>query len=330
MSRVGNVLRTLAKVPGYGAVVGKGMLASRRPGRVLVLTYHRVCAEPDPLMPDEPTHAAFDAEMAALARHFNVVSLAEVPEILESGAGPSRAVAITFDDGYRNNYEAAMPILRKHELPATFFVATGFLDGGCMWNDRIIEALRRCSLEQLDLEEVDLGRVSLNGIATRRSIMDQVLKRLKHLPSAERDDAVERIVSKCGVDYPRDLMMTKEQVAGLHRNGFAVGAHTITHPILTRISDAEAEREIAKGKQELEAIIDAEVELFAYPNGRLDDDYAERHVAQVRDANYRLAVSTNYGPIQPGSDLFQLPRVGVPRRSPLRFRLDLMEAYASG
>ncbi len=330
MSRVGGMLHTIARVPAYAAAVGKGMLASLQRGRVLVLTYHRVCAEPDALMLDEPTRAAFDGEMRALAQHFNVVPLAEVPEILASGAGPTRAIAITFDDGYRNNFEEAMPILQKYGLPATFFVATGFLEDGCMWNDRIIEALRRSRVGQLDLEEADLGRVLLNGADTRRGIIDRVLSRLKHLPLAERDEAVARIVKKCGVDYPRDLMMTREQVAGLHQNGFSVGAHTVNHPILTRVSDAEAEREITEGKRALEDIIDAEVDLFAYPNGRLEVDYAERHVALVRAANFRLAVSTNYGPAQRSSSLFELPRVGVQRRNPLRFRLDLMEAYAGG
>lgn len=330
MSRVGDALHIIAKIPAYAAVLGRGMLASLQPGRLLVLTYHRVCAELDTLMPDEPTRTAFDAEMRVLAQHFNVVPLAQVPEILASGAGPSRAIAITFDDGYRNNFEVAMPILQKHGLPATFFVATGFLKDGCMWNDRIIEGLRRSRVKQLDLEEADLGRVSLNGAESRRAIMDTLLGRLKRLPPAERDDAVARIIKKCGVDYPRDLMMTPEQVARLHQNGFSIGAHTVHHPILTRVSDAEAEREIKEGKQMLEEIIDAEVDLFAYPNGRLGLDYAERHVAQVRAANFRLAVSTNYGPVQRSSSLFELPRVGVQRRNPLRFRLNLMEAYASG
>ena len=92
---------------------------------------------------------------------FNVLPLALAVERLRQGDLPARALAITFDDGYADNAEVAAPILERLGLPATFFVTTGFLQGGCMWNDRVIEALRNCAADELDLSELGLGTLDL-------------------------------------------------------------------------------------------------------------------------------------------------------------------------
>ena len=111
--------------------------------RLTVMIFHRVLKEPDPLLPSEPDEQQFEARMRAVRAWFNVLPLAEAIGRLQAGALPARPLAISFDDGYADNFEVALPVLRKLGLPATFFVATGFLDGGCMWNDTVIETVRR-------------------------------------------------------------------------------------------------------------------------------------------------------------------------------------------
>ncbi len=116
-----------------------------------ILVFHRVLPEPDPLFPDCRMRRGFARSVGWLHRWFNVLPLDEAIGRLAGGTLPERAAAITFDDGYADNFTVALPLLRERGSTATFFVATGFLDGGRMLNDTIIEAIRRCSRENLDL-----------------------------------------------------------------------------------------------------------------------------------------------------------------------------------
>ena len=113
-----------------------------RGGSLLILAYHRVLDETDPMRPDIPDREIFDSQMQALAEAFEVLPLGEAASLLEAGKLPPTAVAITFDDGYADNHRNALPILKRHGLAATFFSATDYLDGGCMFNDCVIEACR--------------------------------------------------------------------------------------------------------------------------------------------------------------------------------------------
>ena len=120
-------------------------------GRLTVLIFHRVRPEPDPLFPRELDAAAFRERLSWLRAWFNVLPLDDAVDALARGSLPVRAAAITFDDGYADNHDVALPILREMGVPATFFIATGFLDGGRMWNDTVIEAIRRTPKPMLDL-----------------------------------------------------------------------------------------------------------------------------------------------------------------------------------
>ncbi len=125
--------------------------------RLSVLVYHRVLSAPDPLRPGEPTVEEFEARMRWLASNYNVMPLIEAVRGVRANRLPKRALSITFDDGYADNHDLALPVLRKLGLPATFFVTTGYLDGGCMFNDVVIEAVRRARTE-LDLRDLGFGR----------------------------------------------------------------------------------------------------------------------------------------------------------------------------
>ncbi|MCS6944254.1 MAG: polysaccharide deacetylase family protein, partial [Sutterellaceae bacterium] len=216
--------------------------------RLSILIFHRVLAERDPLLADIPDAVAFENWMRWVRDWFNVIPLAEAAERLQRGALPARALAITFDDGYSDNVQVAAPILRRLGLPATFFVATGFLAGENMWNDRVIEAIRRSRAERLDLGDLGMGTVAIGTIAQKRAVIDRVLTAIKHAPPAERSAAVERIEELCDAPPAPSLMMNCEQVADLAAAGFDIGGHTVTHPILARLSPEEARAEIAGGK----------------------------------------------------------------------------------
>ena len=311
------VLRTL------GSVVSPA--GSR--GRLLILIYHRVLTEPDPMLPDEPDARRFDEEMELLARNFTVLPLAEAVARLQAGSLPARCACVTFDDGYANNAEVALPILTRHGVHATFFIATGYIDGGIMFNDKMLELVRQAPGPALDLSEGGLGKLPCGEIGERRETLGRLLKIIRYRSSAERELLVERLLARMPVNLPRNLMMTSSQVRGLHRSGMAVGAHTVVHPILTQISLDAARSEIAQSKAQLETIIRSPVQLFAYPNGRPGLDYGAQHVAAVRELGFQAAVSTAAGPATKSSDPYQLPRLRPWDRTLAAFGLRLVRSY---
>jgi peptidoglycan/xylan/chitin deacetylase (PgdA/CDA1 family) len=286
--------------------------------RLLILIFHRVHPVSDPLFPGEPDARRFDALLGMIRPSFRVLPLRDAVIALRNASLPSRALAITFDDGYADNAEVAMPLLRRHGLPATFFVSTGFLDGaGCMWNDALIESVRATAVRELDLENWGLGRHSLSSVSDRQRSIDVLLGYAKYLASSERQAFVNAIQARVMVrgDFPA-LMMTSTQVRALHDAGMGIGGHTINHPILTRLDRDECTLEIQGGRERLQEIIDAPVDVFAYPNGKPGRDYDQSHVALVEDLGFVAAVSTAAGSAGPEDDLYQLPRYTPWARTP--------------
>lgn len=300
--------------------------------RLSVLILHRVLARPDPLFPGEIHAQQFDQICAWLAAWFQVLPLDEALRRLPTGQLPRRALAITFDDGYADNHDVALPILKRHGLSATFYVATGFLNGGRMWNDSVIEALRLSPQAQLDLQGtplaplgvLELGEAGMDPARRRRAI-DRVIAAIKYRPLAERQDCVQALAERAGAALPLDLMMSSAQVRGLREQGMLVGAHTVSHPILATLTAAQARAEIGGSKDWLEGLLGESVRQFAYPNGKPGEDYLPESVDIVRGLGFDAAVSTVWGAARVSSDLYQIPRFTPWDRSRLRFGLRLAE-----
>lgn len=290
-----------------------------------ILIFHRVLDKPDALLPGEVDAARFDALMGLVARSFRVVTVGQALARLQAGQLLPRTLAITFDDGYADNAEIALPVLQRHGLSASFFIATGFLDGGRMFNDTIIESVRRSVRDTLDLHDFGLGRLPLATPQQRRSAIDAVIPKIKYMPLQAREGALQQLARACGDPaLPETLMMRSVQVQNLHRAGMEIGGHTVNHPILAQTPDAEARREIEQGRDVLSALIDAPVNVFAYPNGRPHEDYDARHVDMVREIGFRGAVSTARGVATPGADRCQLPRFAPWDRSVTKWSLRLL------
>lgn len=297
-------------------------------GRLSILIFHRVFAEPDALWATEPDARVFETQMRWVRDWFNVLPLHDALRRLRDGTLPARAMSVTFDDGYADNESVAAPILARLGLSATFFVSTGYLDGSCMWNDRIAEALRRFSAEVLDLRDLGLRRYDVGTPAQRRQALVQLILDAKHVDAARRHALVGDIVARTGAPEPRALMMSPAQVRHLRELGMDVGAHTVTHPILTRVSIDAARAEIADSRRHLEQVLQAPVTLFAYPNGHPHHDYAAEHVALVREAGFEAAVTTAPGVCSVDSDPFQLPRFAPWHRRRWRYGTQLLGNFA--
>jgi peptidoglycan/xylan/chitin deacetylase (PgdA/CDA1 family) len=289
-----------------------------------ILIYHRVVPEPDPLVPDHVSAGEFDWQLGLVQRWFTVLPLREAAARLRDRTLPVRAACVTFDDGYADNVTVALPILRRRGLPATFFLATGFIDGGTMWNDNVIETVRRAQGDTLDARSIGIEKLDISSIALRRQAIGRLLEALKYLPPEERQRQVEDLASKTAGVLPSDLMMTTGQVRELLASGMDIGAHTVSHPILAKLEPERAEREIRDSKARLEQISGGPITVFAYPNGRPGRDYRSEHVGMVKKLGFEAAVSTAWGVAHAASDPHQLPRFTPWDRTPAKFGLRLL------
>lgn len=311
------------------AIVKKvgGFLSGRGNAKLTVLLYHRVLPRPDPLRPTEPDVDSFAWRMRTLSRFFNVFPLGTATRMMREGRLPERAVSITFDDGYADNVSLALPILLQFGLSATFFVASGFLNGGRMWNDTVIESLRLTGGDGVDLTGLGLGVYGIDSPVDRCRAIAEIIRQIKYLSPTERVKVADGVMRKAGVRLPDDLMMRSTDLRSLVDAGMEIGGHTISHPILAEVDAQIARAEIFKGKEMLEGIIDRSITVFAYPNGTPNTDYRERDVRLVEESGFDAAVTTSWGVASNAVDRFQLPRFTPWDDTPERFVLRLFHNY---
>lgn len=287
--------------------------------KLLVFIFHRVLAQPDPLLPGEPDGPTFDWMVRYISRTFTVLPFGTAIEQLYSGNLPAAAACITFDDGYRDNHSVALPILKHHGVQATFFIATNYLGKGRMWNDDVIEAVRAAPDGEIDWREFDLGPQDLSSLASRQRCMGEVLGRLKYFPHAQRTTIARQLARQAGIPDESSLMMSHEEVRQLRAAGMEIGGHTRSHPILSGLSEAEALAEIAGGKADLETILSEPVTVFAYPNGNPERDLSSRDARLIKTAGYQAAATTAWGVATPATDAYMIPRFTPWDRSYHRF-----------
>lgn len=299
----------------------------QQPGAVWphVLFYHKVQHRPEGLWGERVLDAEeFERHVEFLARDYVPMRLSELVAGLRGQAPlPSRAVAITFDDGYRNNLEVAAPILHRYRVPATLFVATGLV-GTHQWMwayelehifsryplERIRECARHHTVAHLCSLELD-----------KRVAMLACVEYLKMAPLSELNDVVGRLREKLPVEQdPENQFLDWDEVRRLRDEyGFEIGAHTETHGILVRMRPDEVERELLICRDTLELELGTRPTLFAYPNGDTNPVVTEL-VGRYFDA----AFTTCPGPCTPLLSPLELPRIAAPERvSELAFRLTL-------
>jgi peptidoglycan/xylan/chitin deacetylase (PgdA/CDA1 family) len=234
--------------------------------------------------------------MAHLARTYRVLPLGVLAEGARRGVLPRNAVALTFDDGYRDNLTHAAPILARHGLPATVFLATGFVgSGSAPWVDRLAGALKHTREAALAAPWGETAR--LTSAADRLQVLDRALGYLKGLPDDDLRRTLDGLFGALGAPDAasfKDLMLSWDDVHALIGLGFSVGAHTVSHPILSRVSLERARREILGSRAMIETACGRPPLAFAYPNGGADD-YTEAVTCLVREAGFTCAVTTRFG-----------------------------------
>jgi len=288
---------------------------SRVPGSSFaILCYHRVGTEGIPYYCTlEPS--VFEMQMRYLREHFRVVSLGQLCEEIRNPSGSGQAVAVTFDDGYSDLYTHALPILRKYQIPATIYlIADCVRTGEVAWYDKIFLALQIASGPTLTLPLLP-GEFKLGSPEQRIATATQIVSILRRTPAALKNKICSALEAQFALPAEKlaGRMLSWTQIREMRAAGIDFGAHTLSHPVLSQLTDREVATELADSKRFLEEGLGEPVLDLAYPFGR-PEDYGARTPAIAAQCGYRSAVTTTRGLNAPGADLHTLRRVQLGER----------------
>jgi peptidoglycan/xylan/chitin deacetylase (PgdA/CDA1 family) len=283
-----------------------------------VLTYHRVAPITSQPRLDPRNISAVPAEfwrqMRYLKKSWEVVPLEAVVQAARGAERlPSRAVLVTFDDGYRDFLDHAWPVLEALGLPATMFVPTGFpgRPARSFWSDRLWRAFTQAPLQLFQLPEV--GPLQLTTPAEREASLRRFQRHLKSIPHREATALLHRVCFELGEEEePRADVLSWEQQRDLAARGLAICPHSRSHALLTRLSPEMAGAEIAGSLEDLRRELGEVQPVFCYPNGSHDDAVVDA----AASAGIRLAFTTQDGHNDSvTADPLRLRRTNITRRT---------------
>lgn len=296
---------------------------------VRVLAYHRI-AFPDHCGLDPRLISArpdvFRQQMNHLAKHYNVVSLRQFSDALDGRCRlPNRAVMITFDDAYRDLAEHAVPVLKHYQLPATIFVPTAYPNRPerCFWWDRLYRAFTGTSAKSVPAKKRCLGQLPLETHEQRSRSLRTFQDHLKSLPHTELMLTVDEVCRElCVEEQTQPSVFTWDELRNLSRDGFAIAAHTQTHPILTQVSSDQLRQEVCGSRSDVQREIGVDIPVFCYPDG----GHNQQVIDAVAGAGFDCAFAMTSGhTCLPAADRYRLSRISITRKTtPAIFRLRLM------
>lgn len=286
--------------------------------RPLILAYHSI-RRSRPAFPlwHHLVASDFEAQIRYLARHFRCVRLADLLAEFDGGKFSPHSVALTFDDGFSNNLHVALPILDKFNVPATFFLTTGWIGSdSLLWTEEVALVLAQTKKSSLALHE---GEFDCSGESARASTYRRIVRHCKPLADGERADFMARFRQQAQIDpdelrgspaYDDHRSLTLEELDRLAAWPLAeFGAHTVSHPVLSRLGDSHAEQEMAQSRAAIEDRL-GPIKYFAYPFGG-EGDFGMRDARLARLIGFEAAFTSSASTLTPQLDRFHLPRFGV-------------------
>jgi len=308
------------KKTGYGFIYYFGIgnvvnIFSKRP-KGIILAYHRVSplSTVNALLKDlcvDPS--SFDKQMMYLKKNYNVISLEQALEYVDSASNKlDNSIVITFDDAYADNYEYAYPILRKHSLAATVFASTSFIDDKrAFWWDMLVDIL-----EGTQKETVNFSFLGKNHKFKLNKEKQRAFYAIAHLFKRSTPEEQKTLTGILRGAFALDekavlsCCLSWEQIREMSNHNITFGSHTHSHISLSSVLNGQLQEELVKSKEILELNIRRKVTAFAYPFGE-QDDFNKKSIALVSQAGYRCALTMLQGPVYCGDNAFTLRRVGV-------------------
>ncbi len=281
--------------------------------QVIILVYHRIGPVTDkwsinPML----HHKLFEEQINYFSKNFEIISLNALSEMITKGTIPEKAVVITFDDGYKDNYEVAFPILKKYNAPATIFLATGAIEEKKLfWWDLINYVLFHTDMKSIDIQGIGSYQLISNEDKIETGL--NIQEKLKKMDNNKKESIIEELINLTDVNIPEKLgknyILSWREIKRMEKKGIEFGSHTVNHPILTNVSLDEAKWEIINSKNCIEENLATEVKSFAYPNG----DYNAKILSLVENLGFSSSVSVF--PMRPiknsVSKLYQLNRINA-------------------
>lgn len=264
----------------------------KRQGKLEILMYHKVNYGSDPVcLTVDPDF--FQRQIRYLKENYIIISLAEAVERFVNETIDRDYVVITFDDGYRDNYQYAYPILQEFKVPATIFITYDAVETGTIGWHRLDKTILDSPNQVLDLDEFGLGHFSLANRDCREKTLIKLHHYLKKVPDIVRQSVIDYILEAHNNSYANQrIMLSWDEILEMQQSDLVIiGSHTLTHPILTQVPRATAFWEIGESKRLLESKIGRTVDFFAYPNGGWED-FDHEIVAMVKESGYRAACTT--------------------------------------
>jgi peptidoglycan/xylan/chitin deacetylase (PgdA/CDA1 family) len=266
-----------------------------------ILMYHNFSA-PGATEPGTLNVEAICRQFEYLQKNFHVVPLTELADRLSSGRSLNKGtVALTIDDGRVNCYEFLFPLLKEFGIPATFFVVTSFINGDdWIWTDKVLW------LSEQPNPPEQLSRINI----------DAFFRNLNRLHPEVRNAQIAALAASMAISIPRKAPAkyapcSWTQLREMSDSGLVeIGSHTVTHPIMSSITDEESRYELTESRKQIEQSLGRTVTSFCFPNGQ-PQDFRPSQIQQVQEAGYQCSVLAHFGLVKSGTDPYQMPRVGM-------------------
>ena len=284
---------------------------------IIILAYHRVYPKKDNLFVPYISPEEFENQIKYLQKYFKIFSLEKLVNFLKNNKiyneDYKNIAVITFDDGYKDNYIYAFPILKNNRIPATIFLATNYIGKDeLFWWDKVGYIIYNTKKDKINIPNI--GEYLFHNDKEKRNCVFILLEKLKKFSNKLKNKYILMLQNICNVTIPyglgRKMVLSWDEVHEMNDNGIYFGAHTKTHAILTNENLKETEKEIVDSKKTIEDHLKIKITSFSYPNGSLNNEI----VNLIKNNGFDCAVSTNESLINKYSinDLYNLPRIGAP------------------
>ena len=288
--------------------------------KAFILMYHRIIDKnQQSSFPVQPgmyvTPDNFRKQVKFLKDKFKIISLEVLIERLKNGENISRCCVLTFDDGWRDNYTNAFPILKKYQVPATIFLPTGFIGSQkWFWPEEVYLSLIWIYQNKMDSSKIPgilqklFNKSQFYSSGQPCDAIDSVIDKLKHYELQQREQVVAALKDVCPATKHERIVMNWYEVQEMANSGLiSFGAHTVSHTLLDQLTVENVRSEIEKSKEDIEKRVRNQINFFAFPNG----NYNKKTLAILRDTEFAAAVTTRRGYIDKSSRLLELPRIAM-------------------